>query len=236
MTMMAPGKRSARGFVVLFALATFRVAPVFAADQAPPMPDISTLHGKELVENACGDCHGVNGISEDTESPKLAGQTESYLRLQMLAFKNGTRHAEAMNDPRFTAVTRAQIDELARYYSRLPMVPDKVEDKDKGELGLGAFVYRNGRPRVPPCASCHGPDGTGGPGAGGGMMGGGMMMRMRVDPAEVPNLAGQHADYTLNQMNAFASGARPSPVMGPLAAGLSARDRKAVALYLAGLK
>ncbi len=236
MTMMVPGKRSARGFVVLFALATFRIAPVFAADQAPPMPDISKLHGKALVENTCGDCHGVDGISVVPDMPKLAGQKESYLRTQMLAFKNGTRHADAMDDPRFTAVSAAQLDELARYYSRLPIVPDKIEDKDKGELGLGAFVYQNGRPRVPPCASCHGPEGKGAPGAAGGMMGGGMMMRMRVDPAEVPNLAGQHAEYTFNQMNAFASGARPSPVMGPLAVGLSARDRKAVALYLAGLK
>ena len=201
------------------------------SDQEPPMPDIAKLHGKALVENACGDCHSVNGISEDPETPKLAGQKESYLRQQMLAFKNGTRQAEAMKDPRFLAVTRAQIDELARYYSRLPVVPDKVTDVEAAKRG--AFIFQNGRPRVPPCASCHGA----GAGRGGGMMGGGMMMmRYRVDPAEVPNLEGQHADYTLNQMNAFATGARPSQVMGQFAADLSARDRKALAVYLSGLK
>ena len=204
------------------------------SDQEPPMPDIATLHGKALVENGCGDCHGVNGISENPETPKLAGQKESYLRTQMLAFKNGTRQAEAMKDPRFLAVTRAQIDELARYYSRLPVVPDKVTDVEAAKLG--AFIFANGRPGVPPCASCHGA-GAGPGGRGGGMMGGGMMMmRYRIDPAEIPDLEGQHADYTLNQMNAFAKGTRPSQVMGQFAADLGAQDRKALAIYLSGLR
>ena len=207
--------------------ANLRAQPAQSANQEPPMPDISKLHGKELVENACGDCHGVDGNSEEPETPKLAGQKASYLRMEMLAFKSGARHGQGMDDPRFIAITDAQVDELAEYYSRLPVIPDKVKDLEAAKLG--AFIFANGRPGVPPCAVCHGPHTQGG------MMGGGMMM-MRVNPADVPNLNGQHAAYTLAQMNAFASGGRPSQAMGRFAADLSERDRQAVADYLAGLR
>jgi cytochrome c553 len=55
------------------------------------------------------------------------------------------------------------------------------------------------------CAACHGPDGN--------------------SPAATnPNLAGQHAEYVAAQLAAFKSGARPSPIMAGMAAGLSPED------------
>ena len=36
-------------------------------------PDVKTLHGSTLVAEACADCHGKNGVSVDSETPKLAG-------------------------------------------------------------------------------------------------------------------------------------------------------------------
>ena len=55
------------------------------------------------------------------------------------------------------------------------------------------------------CAACHGPEGIG------------------TAPTN-PNLAGQHAEYIASQLAAFKSGARPSPIMQGMAAGLSPED------------
>jgi cytochrome c553 len=58
----------------------------------------------------------------------------------------------------------------------------------------------------------------------------GMMMGMS---GPVPWLDGQHADYLVDQLDRFARGERASQPMADIAAALSARDRRAVALYLA---
>jgi cytochrome c553 len=69
----------------------------------------------------------------------------------------------------------------------------------------------------------------------GGMMGGHMGMMMGSTSA-VPRLFGQHAAYLVQQLDAFASGIRPSPVMGPIASTWREQDRRAVAEYLSGLR
>lgn len=62
------------------------------------------------------------------------------------------------------------------------------------------------------CAACHGADGN------------------SVVPTN-PVLAGQHADYIAAQLAAFKSGARPSPIMQGMAAGLSPEDMRNVAAW-----
>lgn len=62
------------------------------------------------------------------------------------------------------------------------------------------------------CAACHAPDGN------------------STTPAN-PVLAGQHADYIATQLAAFKSGARPSPIMQGMAAGLSPEDMRAVGAW-----
>ena len=72
------------------------------------------------------------------------------------------------------------------------------------------------------CAACHGADGN------------------SAQPAN-PNLAGQHADYTLKQLMNFKlqSGKpaeRPNPIMGGMVANLSADDMRNVAGYFESQK
>ena len=62
------------------------------------------------------------------------------------------------------------------------------------------------------CAACHGPDG------------------ISTAPAN-PNLAGQHGEYVAAQLAAFKSGARPSPIMAGMAAGLSPEDMQSLGAY-----
>jgi cytochrome c553 len=62
------------------------------------------------------------------------------------------------------------------------------------------------------CAACHGADGN------------------SAVPAN-PILAGQHGDYIALQLAAFKSGARPSPIMQGMAAGLSPEDMRNLGAY-----
>jgi cytochrome c553 len=62
------------------------------------------------------------------------------------------------------------------------------------------------------CAACHGADG-------------------RATAPTNPHLAAQHAEYIARQLAAFKSGARPSPIMQGMAAGLSPEDMLAVGAY-----
>ncbi len=50
-----------------------------------------------------------------------------------------------------------------------------------------------------------------------------------------PNLAGQKQQYLIKQLNDFASGKRPDPVMAPIVDRLSEEDIAAVAAYYSSL-
>lgn len=192
------------------------------------------LHGQKLVDAYCAGCHGPDGNSPDPQYPKIAGQKDYYLRLELRAFKRGTRKSDVMAGVA-SALTDAQISELARFFSQEKVKPDTVKDRKLADLGSRIFRYQ-GR-GVPACAACHSPGGYS-PGmmmgGRGGMMGGGM--GMMGNPAAVPNLYGQHPGYTAQQLDAFASGKRRGAVMGPIAARLSPHERQAVAEYLSGIR
>lgn len=72
-----------------------------------------------------------------------------------------------------------------------------------------------GKAKAAVCASCHGIDGNGG-----------------ADPAW-PKLAGQIPEYLIEQLDAFKTGKRKSPIMSPMAAPLSEQDMKDLAAYYA---
>ncbi|MGH8441305.1 MAG: c-type cytochrome [Nevskiaceae bacterium] len=67
------------------------------------------------------------------------------------------------------------------------------------------------------CGACHGPGGN-------------------SSNPEWPKLAGQHAAFTYDQLKGLKSRERPSPVMGPQAAGLSDQDMRDLAAYFAAQK
>jgi cytochrome c553 len=82
----------------------------------------------------------------------------------------------------------------------------------------GAAIARQGNGHgVAPCAACHNADGGGQPAAG------------------FPRLAGLPQAYLLRQLDDFASGARRNATMQPVASGLSADERAALATYYSRL-
>lgn len=85
--------------------------------------------------------------------------------------------------------------------------------------GRGQLVAAGGGPggADAACFRCHGLDGGGQPASG------------------FPRLAGLDARYLARQLDEYASGARPSALMAPIARALPPPDRQAVARYYAGL-
>ncbi|HUN24980.1 MAG TPA: c-type cytochrome [Steroidobacteraceae bacterium] len=85
-------------------------------------------------------------------------------------------------------------------------------------LTLGHAIAEHGTPAgLPACASCHGARGEG------------------LAAAGYPRLAGLPVSYFGEQLDAYAHGSRRSAAMQPIASLLGARERRAVALYYAGL-
>jgi cytochrome c553 len=74
-------------------------------------------------------------------------------------------------------------------------------------------IADDGKTKALPCTACHGIDGN-----------------STLNP-EWPNLAGQHAGYIVNQLQAFKSGARKNPNMNGMAATLSDQDMRDIAAY-----
>ena len=86
-----------------------------------------------------------------------------------------------------------------------PAAPATLDPFASGKVADGAT-------KAAVCASCHGPNGN------------------SINP-EWPRLAGQSAVYIAEQLHLFKSGARPNPVMMPMASGLSDQDISDLAVY-----
>ena len=74
------------------------------------------LDGAVLVEEkGCVACHGLQGEAIAPIYPKLSGQWEKYLRLQLLAYRDGKRENAIMNGMAAT-LTDEEIRALAKHY------------------------------------------------------------------------------------------------------------------------
>lgn len=214
-----------------------------AAGEVVPSQEvpIGGLSHQEQLET-CAACHGKAGNSStEPATPKLAGQKASYLAAELRAFRSGRRRSDTMS-PIAAPLSDEEITSLARYFAGKTVRPDPVDDAQLA--ALGGHIYEEGGRGTPACAACHDPQWRGGGMMRGGMglggmgrmgMSGGMGGMMRFAGA-APWLAGQHADYVVQQLDAFASGKRPAIMMDGIAARLDAHERKAVAAYLSGLR
>ena len=81
--------------------------------QAPPKPARLGL---------CAACHGESGIATARGIPHLASQDRDYLAAALRQYKSGERAAPAMRAAT-GALTDADIDALAAWYSAQPRTP-----------------------------------------------------------------------------------------------------------------
>lgn len=94
----------------LFAALTAAVLAAGAANAQPAAPAAAA---------SCGACHGANGVSAIPTTPNLAGQKAPYLESALKAYRSKDRVNPVMN-PMTGALTDADIQALASYYSALP--------------------------------------------------------------------------------------------------------------------
>lgn len=66
----------------------------------------------------CAACHGIEGRDANPSFPRLAGQSATYLAMQLQEFQTGERYHPVMS-PIAEALTDEDIDDLASYYSSL---------------------------------------------------------------------------------------------------------------------
>jgi cytochrome c553 len=195
---------------IVFAIALFYTCAIQASENA-------TIEEKAAL---CVACHGVRGISTNPEWPSIAGQHANYLLKQMSDFKKG----RTRNAPMMTAILANlnghDMAELATFYAQQPL-PEGVVPKKY--LKRGEQLYRGGDfdKHITACIACHGPRGTGN------------------EQAGFPVLSGQHASYTIQQLQAFKDQRRKNDlnsIMRDISARMSLEDMTAVAYYMQGLQ
>ena len=201
-------------------------------------PDLSepwlVLKGAGHYEGGCSPCHG----SPVLHRPRIAAAmtpAPPHLPSQLARWEPEELAYIVEHGIKFTGMpawpARGRSDEVRAVVAFLRALPDLDAD------GYRRLVFGD----VPPpaadtplrtlddagvvpravlasCARCHGVDGGG------------------RGNAAFPRLAGQRVEYLANALAAYAAGARPSGIMEPIAAGLSAEDRREVARYYGALE
>jgi cytochrome c553 len=167
----------------------------------------------------CAACHGPTGVSINPEWPNLAGQHRAYLVKQLHDMKEGHLRSSPIMAPMIANLTPKDIQDLATYYSQQP-IPAGVTPK--AYLSRGERLYRGGDfdKHITACIACHGPKGTGNAQAG------------------FPVVSGQHAAYTVLQLQHFKTGQRKNDmnsIMRDISQRMNTDDMLAVANYMAGL-
>jgi cytochrome c553 len=179
----------------------------------------------EGMTAACAACHGADGNSAAGAFPKLAGQNQRYLVKQMKDVQSGARAIPQMVG-QLDGMSEQDLEDIAAYYAA--QTPS-IGQADPDLVVQGESIYRAGiaSKGVAACTACHSPTGQGN------------------GPAGYPRLGGQHAEYTVAQLEAFRLGAdQPekgrtndgdSRIMRDIASRLSDLEIDAVAAYISGL-
>jgi cytochrome c553 len=149
----------------------------------------------------------------------LAGQHADYIAKQLANYKSGARKSAVMMSM-VPTLSPQDMKNLGAYFEG--QKPKARAARDPELVKLGQQIYRGGvsAKGIAACTSCHGPSGAG-------------------IPAQYPRVAGQYAEYTSAQLQAFRSGERandPNQMMRMIAAKLSDQEIKALSEYMAGLR
>lgn len=205
-----------RSRLVLVAALCAATAPLAMAQ---PAAKTDPAQAQPMVTKVCAACHAADGNSASPANPVLAGQHADYTAKQLANYKSGERKNPVMLGMT-AALTPQDMKNLGAYFEG--QKPATRAAKNLELVKLGRQIYRGGimAKSVAACASCHGPSGAG-------------------VPAQFPRVAGQFAEYSLAQLQAFRLGERandPNQMMRVISARLSDLEIKAVSEYMAGLR
>jgi cytochrome c553 len=188
-----------------------------------------------IVLSNCAGCHGVHGIAQQPNFPRLAGLNEAYIQQQIKAYREADKpwvdeipfvhrkapKAGARGGPDAAqymigiakALSEAEIKEVSGWYAA--QKPAAGRPANPALVEQGQQIYQKGVPaqNILACQDCHGAQGQG--------------------MATFPRLAGQNAVYIVNQLANFRDGQRVhSAEMTSISKHLDAAQEQAVAVYL----
>ena len=217
--------RTMRKLTTLFAPARAALVPALVALLVFPLSGAAVAADAKAGKakaGVCAGCHGVTGQSAQPIWPNIAGQGAAYIERQLQAFKSGGRTGAmaAQMAPIVATLTDSDMANIAVYFSSLPAATGKA---DASVAAIGEQLYRGGDAKngIPACMSCHGPGGKG------------------MAAAGFPAVSGQHSQYSVAQLKAFAEGTRTGPqadMMKTIASRLDEAQMQAVSQYMAGLR
>lgn len=190
-----------------------------------------------VVTQYCSGCHGIDGKSQLSYIPRLAGLNAAYTEHKLARFRaygsvpvdeafnkllrrpgsskdsNLTNAAQAQMVGTASAISYKEIKAAAGWYAS--QVPAAGKSGNWKSIEEGRNLFMKGAPSqgLRACQSCHGPEAQG--------------------TEKAPRLAGQHAAYILAQIALFrGSDSHVSPEMSSVARSVETDQARAVALYL----
>ena len=173
----------------------------------------------------CSACHGPDGNAPSDMYPKIAGQHEGYLFKQLkdykLAAESGGEQGRvnAIMQGQVMMLSEQDMADLAAFYASQDMSAGEAPE-DVIEAGKKLFVAGDESRGIAACAACHGPRGDG------------------MALANFPDVSGQHAAYTKQQLELFRSGERANDMnnmMRDVASKLTDKDIEILSQYIQGL-
>lgn len=200
-------------------------------DAPPPLDDPGMIRrGAGHYQGACASCHGAPGQERSVvvqqmlpPPPPLPDAMRDWTPEQLFwivrhgikytgmpAWPAPEREDEVWAVAAFLLRMRG-MDEAEYRRLALGRIDDAIDRSDEQARALVLTGPASGATAA--CARCHGTDGAGDAGS--------------------PRLAGQSVEYLLHALEEYAWGARPSGIMGPVAAAVDARQRRALAEHYA---
>jgi cytochrome c553 len=198
-----------------------------AAFSAPsnPRADQDLVSAAGHFAASCAACHGAPGRRASPvmqaampPAPDLSVNAKEWTDKQLFwILEHGVKYSGM---PAWGAKDRPdEVRRMVAFVRRLPgMTPAeyaRLAGQARGAGTVGALVLGDGV--LAGCVACHGADGRG-----------------RGQP-DIPVLGGQRPAYLLAALDAYASGARASGVMGNAAADLTDEQKRALAAHFAAL-
>lgn len=173
----------------------------------------------------CVGCHGIIGYQasfpEIHKVPKIAGQSATYIRSALAAYKAGDRKHPTMRAIA-DSLTEQDMADLAAYYAQLGVkegdAPPAAPAKQPSER-VQALITRD---KANACTTCHGANFN------------------TPNDGTVAKLAGQHADYLFVALKSYkvenhAQLGRSNGVMGGQAKKFTNAELKELAGYISSL-
>ena len=180
----------------------------------------SAVYAESLAVRDCTWCHGTSAQGY-APAPRLAGQKQEYIQMQLHDFKNHARDNPFSQQYMWGAaeyIDAQRVRDLARYFASLPGRP--ANDGIKDFASLGRTIYYDGVPEanIAACVACHGPNAEG--------------------VGAIPRLGGLSYTYLKDRLAQWGYGyhANAGPPMPRIAGRLSANQIEQLASYLSFVK